>query len=116
MTEKDQAVLRQVLIDVIATHTAEIDGKFNVIQSELIHIKEQTTKTNGRVTKHDEMIGDLQKADIQHLVNCPMESRMKQLEISEFSKRGMWKMILIIAGSITGLTTIVSTILQIILK
>ena len=116
MTEKDHAAIRQILGDVIAKHTAQIDGKFDVIKNELAHIKEQTTKTNGRVNKHDDLISDLQKADIQHIINCPIESRLKKIETSESVKSGMWKMILIVGAIVGSATAIITAILQLILK
>ena len=116
MTEKDHAAIRQILGDVIATHTAQIDGKFDVIKNELAHIKEQTTKTNGRVNKHDDLILELQKADISHINNCPIEQRVSTLEKSEYFKKGMWKMVLIISGVASCVTGLILGFLQFFLK
>lgn len=80
MSEKDVEAVRQILESLISVHTAQIDGKFEVIKNELQHIKEQTTRTNGRVNKHDEQIRSLREADIQHIIDCPVESRIVHVE------------------------------------
>lgn len=50
--------MRQMITDLLAIHTENIEGKFNVIRVELSAIKEQTTKTNGRVTRNEEAVSD----------------------------------------------------------
>jgi len=76
MTEKDINSIRQTINDLLAIHTAQIDGKFNVITTELSAIKEQTTKTNGTVRKHDAEIRTLQMAENVHVLNCPHNEPM----------------------------------------
>ena len=60
-----------MITDIIGAHTAQIDGKFNVIKVELLAIKEQTIKTNGRVTRHDEELKAINKSEDMHVINCP---------------------------------------------
>jgi len=50
----------------------EINGKFDVITNELGHIKEQTTKTNGRVTS-------LEKKPEHNALNCPWSNTINDL-------------------------------------
>ena len=51
MNKDDRAELREILDDVMQGHINEITGRFNVQHIKLVEIKEQTTKTNGRVTE-----------------------------------------------------------------
>lgn len=60
----DKAEFRQMLTDVLATHTAIVDGKFNLIDEKLDRIETQTVKTNGRVNKHDEELRALENSDL----------------------------------------------------
>jgi len=71
MTEKDINSMRMMITDLLATHTEKIEGKFNVIAVELLAIKVQTTKTNGRVNRHDEEFKLISKAEDMHVINCP---------------------------------------------
>lgn len=57
---------------------SKIDSMLDMLQmsndniaNQLSYIREQTTKTNGRVNKHDERIEDLYKKEANHLINCP---------------------------------------------
>jgi len=61
----------------------EIDLKFDVITNELGHIKEQTTKTNGRVNKLEDKTADLEKKDS--------------------GRSGMWMVVKVVAGSIVAI-------------
>ena len=116
MTPNETAAIRQMLIDVVGAHTAEIDGKFELIKQELGHIKEQTTKTNGRVNKHDQLIIDLEKKNIEHFVSCPMRDRVETLEDSEKSKKSVYRFVSIVAGVFASLAVIVIAFFELIKK
>lgn len=60
----DKAEFRQMITDLLAIHTATIDGKFNLIEEKLDRIETQTVKTNGRVNKHDEELRALENSDL----------------------------------------------------
>ena len=116
MTEKDLNMIRQTMTDVLATHTAEINGRFNVIHTQLLAIKEQTTKTNGRVTKAEEVLKGLEIADINHLAMCPNQSRIKALEDAKTEENGMVKFVFKAGSIIGGVALIVIAVLELIYK
>ena len=64
MKQKNRKELREILNDVLKGHTAEVNGKFEVIKTELSIIKEQTTKTNGRVNDLDGEVNKLKGNDL----------------------------------------------------
>lgn len=71
MTEKDISSIRQMITDIGAANTAEIKGELALIKQEVSFVREQTTRTNGRVNRHDEEIKNLSKTEDLHVVNCP---------------------------------------------
>ena len=107
MLPSEKAEIRQMLIDVISIHIAEIDGKFELIKQELGQIKEQTTKTNGRVNKHDLMFIDLEKINTEHFFKCPVKERVEILEDAEKSKKSIYKALTVIASVVTTMAAII---------
>ena len=114
MEEQDKAFFTQLLL----THSAEVQGKFDVINVKLESIIEQTTKTNGRVNKLEyktipeinEKISKISLNEINHVVNCPQLSRLKVLEDNLTSQKSIKKFLIttvtlsgIISGIIYGL-------------
>lgn len=116
MNTVDTDVMRQLLTDVLATHTAQIDGKFELIKQELGQIKEQTTKTNGRVTRLEEKTEVLKINDIEHVTHCPHASRIQSLENSELSKKSIYKFIGVAAAAIAAIASIVIAFFSLVLK
>ena len=98
---------RQLLLDVLSTHTAEINGKFNVINEILERIEVQTTKTNGRVNKLEEKAIILELNDVKHLSECPHAARIQSLENTENRKNGVYKFLAVAFGVCTALATLV---------
>lgn len=93
MTDKDREAVRQMLSDVIALQTADLHKKLDLTIQELGFVKEQTTKTNGRVTKHDEVIRKLELEDANHLAKCPNMKRIEGLENDQSERGGALKFI-----------------------
>lgn len=76
-----------MLTDVLAAQTAEINGKFKVVEQRMIRFEEgqirieaQTTKTNGRVTNHDALLQKMQLIEKDHFVKCPNTDKIEMLE------------------------------------
>lgn len=76
MTAQDRAEIRQMLSDVLLGHSEEMKGRFNVIHANLIQIKEQTTKTNGRVNALEDEVEALQKSDNARLAVLKFMGKM----------------------------------------
>lgn len=116
MNQKDRAEIRNMLIDAMKSHSENVEliikGKFDVIDFKLDAIKEQTTKTNGRVTANEADIQKLKESNIGHVINCPNTAKITTLEQMEFGRKAVstftWKQIGaigVIAGIIISLLT-----------
>ena len=95
MEDKDRAELKEFLNQILDTHTAQINGKFNVIEGKfnvievkLTNIETQTTKTNGRVNKLEDKVEVLQKDESNHVNNCPQAKRIAALEEQSNQNKG----------------------------
>jgi hypothetical protein len=60
--------------ELLAAKLAAVDEKFNTIHEILVRIEEQTKKTNGRVTAHDDKIKTLELDGLKHTISCPQIS------------------------------------------
>lgn len=66
MTKEDKQEIREMMEDVVG-------GRFDLIDYKLTKIEDQTTRTNGRVTK-------LESQELLHVQNCPQTVRIEKLE------------------------------------
>ena len=114
MDANDRAEIRQMLTDILAGHTNEINGRYNVIHSNLIQIKEQTTKTNGRVTALETKLDTLEKTEIQHVINCPNTKRISELENNELGRKSIYRFIGTVAFVIFSVAGLVIAVMEII--
>lgn len=91
MTQKDSGLVQQLLDSKLKNLNDKIDANnrnlSDKIDSNNAHvvellsfIKEQTTKTNGRVTKTEDDIKKLNILDSQHIANCPRVKDIEKLE------------------------------------
>lgn len=80
------------------------DSRFELMLKDLNYIKEQTTKTNGRVSVIEAKIELLEKESDSHYHNCPLNQRMKDVEETLLKRRSIqnWivKAIAVISGAI----------------
>lgn len=98
---------RQLLLDVLAAHTAEINGKFDVINEKLDNIEVQTKRTNGRVTKLEEKTSVLEINDLTHINECPNVARIQRLENTDLEKKSIFRFITVVFGVCATVATIV---------
>ena len=110
MTKQDKDEIREMLGDVLAAHNEKIDGKFNLINEKLERIEAQTTKTNGRVNKLEDKTEQLKINDIEHIINCPLVSRVKTIEETEQFKKGELRMITILSTVTASIAAIIISI------
>ncbi len=99
MTHEDKQELKEILHNYIEGVIAQQDAKFDIIDYKLDAIKEQTTKTNGRVTK-------LEESNMSHIINCPVAPKVRALEDNQLTNKAIKKWV---AASI-GITGIVVSI------
>jgi len=57
-----------------------LDSEFKRIHETLGYIKEQTTKTNSRVTHLEDAVIELRLADSTHIINCPLGIEVKNIK------------------------------------
>ena len=119
MTQNDRAEIRQMLIDILSGQTEEMKGRYNVIHANLTQIKEQTTKTNGRVSSLEKKVDSLERNDIEHLIKCPQlvrisnnETRLLSLENVNFSRKAIFKFIAGLWAVTLALVGIAITIIE----
>lgn len=121
MNSEDKAELREMLNNIMAVHSEKTTGEFNVIKVELAAIKEQTTKTNGRVNKLedkievkisdkiiaiDSRIETLKTNDIEHILHCPHTARIQELENQQLSRKTVRNFVLVLIASLSTILTI----------
>lgn len=116
MEPQDRAEIRQMLTDILSGYTEEMKGRYNVIHANLVQIKEQTTKTNGRVTKIEDEIDDLKLSESKHFNSCPHISRIEDLENSETSRKAIYKFIGGMWLATVALSGIVIAIIELVIK
>lgn len=113
MTKDDRDEMRQLMKDVLYAHTAAIDGQFKVIASDLAHIKEQTTKTNGRVTKLEDYRQSALLTEANHFQNCPVAGQVELLKIESTSRKSL-RNFLVYAGSfVVGSAAVIVAVIEI---
>lgn len=94
MTKQDKDEIKEIIHDYITGVIALQNAKYDLIDFKLDSIKEQTTKTNGRVTKLEDEIS----ANDVNMVDSPVAKRIRALEDNQSNIRALKKWII---GSIT---------------
>lgn len=80
--------------------TTLMNSQFINVHERLDEIKEQTTKTNGRVT-------ELEKQEILHVIKCPNASKIRTLEDNQLSDKSI-KRWLVTAVAVTGSLSVIA--------
>ena len=123
-TKESRDEIRQLLTDVLSAHANDMNGRFNVMHTQLIHIKEeitdikeQVTKANGRTKILETEVDDIRLKELaeletiklkelEHILRCPQLPRIDKLEKKEIGRSAIVKFILLaatLAGTIGGL-------------
>jgi len=97
MTKDDKDEIRQMLNDVMNSHVNEINGRFNILHHTLLGIKEQVTIANGRTRKLEDAVIDLREKEITHVISCPNNPRIQNLENAEISRKSVFKFVVLLA-------------------
>jgi len=113
MTIEDREEMKDLMKGILSTHTAVINGQFKLIASDLTHIKEQTTKTNGRVTKLEEQRQAALLLEASHFQNCPIAEKVEVLELDRTTRKGLTRFLISAGATLVGFSTLVVTIIEI---
>jgi len=115
-TKESRDEIRQLLTDVLSAHANDMNGRFNVMHTQLVHIKEeitdikeQVTKANGRTKTLESDVTAMQLKEIEHILTCPQLGRIDKLEKKEIGRSAIVKFILLaatLAGTIGGIVVV----------
>lgn len=87
MTVEERKEIKELLDNHLVSLMAQHNVKYQIIDFKLDAIKEQTTKTNGRVSK-------LEEREQIHVMNCPMISRVRNLEDNQLTEKAIKKWVI----------------------
>ena len=76
-----------------------LEQKFEVINTKLDYIKAQVTKTNGRVDKLEGKVDVLEKQEIAHVLNCPVNPKLRVIEDALLSQYAVKKYMAYLLGA-----------------
>lgn len=116
MTKEDREELRDMIDDILSAHAENTNGKFQVIDTKLDVIGEQTKKTNGRVTKLESDVLRLQFNDANHCNVCPQGKRIEKLEQDSLTSVAVKKFLIGALAIMVSLTTIIVAVYEIFIK
>jgi hypothetical protein len=114
MTYNDKEEIKEMLSTIISTYSAKTDGKFDLIKLELQVIKEQTTKTNGRVNKMEDKVEVLER-DFEKDINI-IHGKIRYLDNQETSSKAIKRFIYMSIITISTVIGIVIAIFQMVHK
>lgn len=68
------------LLDIKFSHLLEkMEDNFTIVHTKLSSIDEQVKKTNGRVTKLEKDVVNIEKRDLTHILNCPQTQKINDI-------------------------------------
>jgi len=76
---EDRKFLKEIISEVTTPLLNDIDLKLNSLKLETEFIKKQTTETNGKVKKHEELLNEIIKDEEIHLINHQHEQNNRIL-------------------------------------
>jgi hypothetical protein len=104
LTQQDKTEIREMLMDCMAGNHARTESKFEIIEVKLNHILEQTTKTNGRVSKLEDDNHDFKN----HVKNThDYDNKIRSLEDNQLTTKSVKKWII---GSVSIASLVVGII------
>ena len=71
-----------------------LDGRLETVNIKLDFIKEQTTRTNGRVTEVERKVHDMEVGDAARYTSCPQLNRIQAIESAVISHQEMKKLVI----------------------
>jgi predicted nuclease with TOPRIM domain len=116
MTKEDRDELRDMIGDILGIQAEKTEGKFNVINEKLDAITEQTTRTNGRVTKLENQVFQIQINELNHTKACPQNKRLEKLETESLSQSAVKKFLIGSLAIIVSLASIITFVYEIFIK
>lgn len=93
MTQKELNLIENTIKQSVDAVGEQINGEIKLIKLDLEYIKNHTDELKLSVKEHDKKIALLQSSTIDHLVNCPLESRVKKLEVTEIANKSIYSFI-----------------------
>jgi len=92
-----------------------LEQKFEIINTKLDFIKEQVTKTNGRVDELEDKVEVLEKSEIAHVVNCPVNPKLRIIEDRLLSQYAVKKYMAYMLGAGVAIGGLIVGIIRLII-
>lgn len=70
----------EMLMQRFDSQTTLINAQFLAVNNQFDGVKDRLDKMNGKVGRHEGKIIELEKAKIEHVVNCPMAPKLRNIE------------------------------------
>ena len=116
MTREDRDELRSMILTILEAGAEKTNGKFEVIKSKLDAIEVQTTKTNGRVTKLEQITTRLEFDEANHANVCPHLKKIEALERTNLTEDAIKKFIIKTIGITISIMTVAISIFEIFIR
>jgi len=91
-----------------------ISSNFKDLNKDIVYIKEQTTRTNGRVCELEIAVDNLEKLELTHTIKCPALPRIVTLEKANSDEKSIKGFLKSSLGVAAMIFTAVYTIFKII--
>jgi len=113
MTQKDRTEVRDMIHDILSGWEAKTESREEIINLNLIDIKDHLKKLNGTVASHTRIIAD----NLPHtIVHCPQAEIIEKLNNNMVSEKAVKKTVIMGVTIICTLITIIWGIMEIFIK
>lgn len=95
--------LKEYIKQLMENRAIITDGEFKMIRMELAAIKALAEKTNGRVTKLEDEVYELEKVNGNHFNNCPNNKAIRELQDENLTRKSVKNWVITSVSIASGL-------------
>ncbi len=106
MEHEEKKELLEKIQMLIENRTNKIQLSLQLIGQKVDFIKDQTTKTNGRVTVVEEGISELENKSEKHYFACPNNQHIRNIQDTLLSRKTIRNWLLASVGIATGILSL----------
>jgi len=104
--------LKEFIQQLFENRSIKTDMEFKLIRQELLTIKEQVLKTNGRVTALEDEFYDFEKTTDNHFHICPNNAKIRDIQDTLLSRKSIRQWLIAGLGITSGAIALYFLILK----